>query len=151
MERRSLLRNVYLFGDFSDAELGQIEQIAQPQSHAGNVELFREGQAADSLLIIKYGSVQIAQAGDNNTVMLATLGTGAHFGEMSLLDAEPRSATARTLEDSELVVIGYDRLRALLDAQPVIAAKFYRALAMYLGGRLRATSSDLNFARSRKR
>ncbi len=94
--------------------------------------------------------MQIAQSGDNNTVMLATLGSGAHFGEMSLLDAEPRSATARTLEDSELVVIAYDKLRAVLDAQPAIAAKFYRALALYLGGRLRATSSDLNFARSRK-
>ncbi|MFC4250528.1 MAG: cyclic nucleotide-binding domain-containing protein [Sinimarinibacterium flocculans] len=150
MERRSLLRNVYLFSDFSDAELGEIEEIAQPQAHAGSVELFREGQDADSLLIIKYGSVQIAQSGDNNTVMLATLGSGAHFGEMSLLDAEPRSATARTLEDSELVVIAYDKLRAVLDAQPAIAAKFYRALALYLGGRLRATSSDLNFARSRK-
>ncbi|MES0874597.1 cyclic nucleotide-binding domain-containing protein [Sinimarinibacterium thermocellulolyticum] len=151
MERRSLLRNVYLFSDFSDAELGQIEEIALPQTHAGNVVLFKEGQDADSLLIIKHGSVQIAQSGDNNTVMLAMLGSGAHFGEMSLLDAEPRSATARTLEDSELVVVPYAKLRELLDTQPAIAAKFYRALAMYLGGRLRATSSDLNFARNRKR
>jgi CRP/FNR family cyclic AMP-dependent transcriptional regulator len=150
MERRSLLRNVYLFSAFSDAELGQIEDIAEPQTHTGSAELFREGQIADSLLIIKYGSVQIAQSGDNNTVMLATLGSGAHFGEMSLLDDEPRSATARTLEDSELVVIPYSKLRGVLDAQPAIAAKFYRALALYLGGRLRATSSDLNFARSRK-
>lgn len=150
MERRSLLRNVYLFSDFSDTELEQIEDIAEPQSHAGSVELFREGQDADSLLVIKYGSVQIAQSGDNNTVMLATLGSGAHFGEMSFLDQEPRSATARTLEDSELVVIPYVKLQATLDAAPAIAAKFYRALAQYLGGRLRATSSDLNFARSRK-
>ena len=67
------------------------------------------------------------------------------------LDGEPRSATARAMEQCEIVVIGYDALRGLLDAQPSLAAKFYRALAQYLGSRLRATSSDLNFARSRKR
>jgi CRP/FNR family transcriptional regulator, cyclic AMP receptor protein len=150
MERRSLLRNVYLFSDFTDAELERIEQIAQPQACNGSVELFREGQAADSLLIIKHGSVQIAQSGDNNTIIMATLGSGAHFGEMSFLDGEPRSATARSLEDSELVVIPYAKLRAELEAHPVLAAKLYRALALYLGGRLRATSTDLNFARSRK-
>ncbi len=150
MERRSLLRNVYLFSEFTDAELESIDEIAQPQTCSGTVELFREGQAADSLLLIRYGSVQIAQSGDNNTVIMATLGGGAHFGEMSLLDGEPRSATARTLEDSELVLIPYAKLRAVLDAQPAVAAKFYRALALYLGGRLRATSTDLNFARSRK-
>jgi CRP/FNR family transcriptional regulator, cyclic AMP receptor protein len=150
MERRSLLRNVYLFNEFTDAELERIEQISQPQTCNGSVELFREGQAADSLLIIKHGSVQIAQSGDNNTIIMATLGSGAHFGEMSFLDGEPRSATARTLEDSELVLVPYAKLRAELDAQPAVAAKFYRALALYLGGRLRATSTDLNFARSRK-
>ncbi len=148
MERR-LLRNVYLFRDFSDAELEQLESIAQPQSHGANVELFKEGQDADSLLIIKYGSVQIAQSGENNTIMLATLGSGAHFGEMSFLDHEPRSATARTLEASEITVIAYDKLRKVLDSRPETAVKFYRALALFLGGRLRATSTDLNFARSR--
>lgn len=150
MDRR-LLQNVYLFKEFSEAELASLEAIAQPKAQSTGGVLFTEGEAADSLLIIKYGSVQIAQAGDNNTIMLATLGTGAHFGEMSFLDGEPRSATARAMEQSEIVVIGYDALRKLLDGNPPLAVKFYRALAQYLGSRLRATSSDLNFARSRKR
>ncbi|MFA5938575.1 MAG: cyclic nucleotide-binding domain-containing protein [Sinimarinibacterium sp.] len=150
MDRR-LLQNVYLFKEFSEAELASLEAIAQMKAQATAAVLFNEGAAADSLLIIKYGSVQIAQSGDNNTIMLATLGTGSHFGEMSFLDGEPRSATARAMEQSEIVVIGYDALRKLLDGNPPLAVKFYRALAQYLGSRLRATSTDLNFARSRKR
>lgn len=150
MDRR-LLQNVYLFKEFSESELTALEAIAQLKAESTGTMLFNEGAVADSLLIIKYGSVQIAQSGDNNTIMLATLGTGAHFGEMSFLDGEPRSATARTMEQSEIVVIGYDALRKLLDNNPALASKFYRALAQYLGSRLRATSNDLNFARSRKR
>lgn len=150
MDRR-LLQNIYLFKEFSESELGALEAIAQLKAEVTGTMLFNEGAIADSLLIIKYGSVQIAQSGDNNTIMLATLGTGSHFGEMSFLDGEPRSATARTMEQSEIVVIGYDALRKLLDSNPTLASKFYRALAQYLGSRLRATSNDLNFARSRKR
>ncbi|MEQ1439394.1 cyclic nucleotide-binding domain-containing protein [Fontimonas sp. SYSU GA230001] len=150
MDRR-LLQDVYLFREFSEDELAGVEAIAQRKAQNPGDVLFNEGDAADALLIIKHGSVQIAQAGENNTIMLATLGTGAHFGEMSFLDGEPRSATARAMERSEIVLIRYDALRKLLDAHPSLAVKFYRALAQYLGSRLRATSSDLNFARSRKR
>lgn len=148
---RHLLQNVYLFKEFSDAELGSLEGIARLETHTGSDVLFNEGDAADSLLIIKYGSVQIAQAGENNTIMLATMGTGSHFGEMSFLDGEARSATARAMEQCEIVVIEYSALRKLLDGNAVLAAKFYRALATFLCGRLRVTSSDLNFSRSRKR
>ncbi|MEW6166214.1 MAG: cyclic nucleotide-binding domain-containing protein [Pseudomonadota bacterium] len=146
-----LLRNIYLFQDFSDAELKRLESLAELKSYAAGEQLFEEGDPALSLLVIKYGSVQISQAGEDNTVMLATLGTGSHFGEMSFLDGEPRSATARAMEQSEIVVIAYDALRRLLDGDAALAAKFYRSLAQFLGGRLRVTSGDLRFARSRKR
>ena len=148
---RKLLSNIYLFRDFSEAELEQVADVAELRRVGANTELFREGQRADSLLIIQFGSVQIAQAGDNNTVNLATLGSGAHFGEMSFLADEPRSATAQTLEDSQIVVISYERLHQVLGAHPATAVKFYRALAVFLAGRLRATSHDLNFARNRQR
>lgn len=146
-----LLRNIYLFQDFSDAELKRLEGLAELKSYAAGEQLFEEGDPALSLLVIKYGSVQISQAGEDNMVMLATLGTGSHFGEMSFLDGEPRSATARAMEQSGIVVIAYDALRRLLDGDAGLAAKFYRSLAQFLGGRLRVTSSDLRFARSRKR
>lgn len=148
---RHILSDIYLFKTFSQDELAALEAVAEPRSLSGGTVLFEEGDKADALLVVKFGSVQISQSGDNNTVMLATLGTGAHFGEVSFLDGEPRSATARTMEQSEIVVISYAALQKFLDARPAVAAKFYREMAQYLGSRLRTTTSDLNFARARGR
>jgi CRP/FNR family cyclic AMP-dependent transcriptional regulator len=148
---RHILSDIYLFKAFTEDELSALEAVAEPRSLSAGTVLFNEQDAADALLVVKFGSVQISQSGDNNTVMLATLGTGAHFGEVSFLDGEPRSATARTMEQSEIVVISYEALKKYLDARPAAAVKFYREMALYLGSRLRTTTSDLNFSRARAR
>ncbi len=145
---RSLLQNVYLFKGMTEQELGQVSELAQTQSFHGGDTIFIKGEPAKAMFLIKHGSVKIQQttkSGDN--LVVATLGSGSHFGEMGFVDGDPRSATAACGEMTEVITIPYDRLKIMLDKNPGIALKFYRELAHFMCGRLRATTNDLGFAR----
>ena len=143
----SRLGQVYLFADLDEAEKAKVEGIAQASALEAGQEVFREGDSADALYIVKYGSVRLSQSGDNATMMVTQLGSGSHMGEMGLIDGGTRSATATVLEHSEIVAIPYADLESLFAAEPVIAVKVYRACAIFLSGRLRQTTRSLNFAR----
>lgn len=143
----SLLENFYLFKDWSAADLDAMSALSRVETFAPGDEIFSEGDRAVYLYIIKYGSVRIAHS--DADVNVATLGTGSHFGEMPFLDAENRSATVKAIEKTEIISIAYDELRSYLEKHPVAAVQFYRALATFLCGRLRVTTTDLTFAREK--
>jgi CRP-like cAMP-binding protein len=94
---------------------------------AGSV-IFREGDAANELFVIKSGQVRI-QIG-NRTV--TELGQESIFGEMALIDSEPRSATATAITDVELVPISEKQFLFLVSQTPYFALKVMRVLAQRL-------------------
>jgi CRP/FNR family cyclic AMP-dependent transcriptional regulator len=98
---------------------------------AGSV-IFREGDAANELFVIKSGQVRI-QIG-NRTI--TELGAESIFGEMALIDSEPRSATAVAITDVELVPVTEKQFLFLVGQTPYFALKVMRVLAQ----RLRATN-----------
>ena len=98
---------------------------------AGSV-IFREGDAANELFVIKSGQVRI-QIG-NRTV--TELGQESIFGEMALIDKEPRSATATAITDVELVPVSEKQFLFLVSQTPYFALKVMRVLAQ----RLRVTN-----------
>jgi CRP/FNR family cyclic AMP-dependent transcriptional regulator len=98
---------------------------------AGSV-IFREGDAANELFVIKSGQVRI-QIG-NRTV--TELGQESIFGEMALIDSEPRSATATAMTDVELVPVSEKQFLFLVSQTPYFALKVMRVLAQ----RLRVTN-----------
>jgi CRP-like cAMP-binding protein len=98
---------------------------------AGDV-IFREGDQARELFVIKSGQVRI-QIG-NRTI--SELGSDSIFGEMALIDSEPRSATAIAVTDVELVAISEKQFLFLVSQTPYFALKVMRVLAQ----RLRATN-----------
>jgi CRP/FNR family cyclic AMP-dependent transcriptional regulator len=98
---------------------------------AGSV-IFREGDEARELFVIKSGQVRI-QIG-NRTV--TELGADSIFGEMALIDNEPRSATAIAATDVELVAVSEKQFLFLVSQTPYFALKVMRVLAQ----RLRATN-----------
>jgi CRP/FNR family cyclic AMP-dependent transcriptional regulator len=95
--------------------------------------IFREGEQADELYVIKSGYVRILVG--NRT--MADLTIDCIFGEMALIDSEPRSATAVAITDVELVPISKRQFLFLVSQTPNFALTVMRALAQ----RLRATSS----------
>jgi CRP-like cAMP-binding protein len=105
--------------------------IATRSAKAGET-IFKEGDEAQQLFVIKSGEVRI-QAGNRT---LAELSTNHIFGEMALIDDAPRSATATAKTDVELVPISEKQFLFLVSQTPFFALKVMRVLAR----RLRATN-----------
>lgn len=146
---QSLLQNVYLFKELSTKEMDLVNGIAKLESYNPGDEIFMEGDKALALYVIKFGTVKVQHSGKNDRVDVATLGTGSHFGEMAFIDNEKRSASVVAVEKADIVKIEFPDLQKLLDANPAVAVKVYRAMAHFLCGRLRITTTDLTFAREK--
>ena len=108
--------------------------------------LFAEGDPGDRLYLIVDGKIKLgATSGDGRETLLAILGPGEMFGELSLFDPGPRTATATALTDAHLAGLGHFELEPWLTGRPEVAMSLLRALAR----RLRRTNeamADLVFS-----
>jgi CRP-like cAMP-binding protein len=146
----SLIKNVYLFKTLTPTELEAVAAIGQSQTFMGGDTIFLKGERATALYLIKQGAIAIQQSTKSgDTIQVATLGSGSHFGEMAFVDAEIRSATATATDRGEMIIIPYDKLQQLLNSNAAIAVKLYRELAHFLAGRLRVTTSDLSYIKEK--
>jgi CRP-like cAMP-binding protein len=98
---------------------------------AGTV-LFEEGQPGDYMYVVTRGEVEIRRKVGETDRVLAVLPAGEFFGEMAILNARPRSATAVVRVDSRLLVIEGSTFEAMLRARPEIALRIIKALATRL-------------------
>src|SRR5260370_1292553 len=96
-----MLRTIPLFKDLSDIDMAVINDLAIDKTVGkGNVVL-TEGEIGDSLYAIVSGRVKVFIGDeDGREIILKILGPGDFFGEMSLIDSQPRSASVSTLENS---------------------------------------------------
>ncbi len=99
-----ILKTVPLFSSLSDEQLQVLQRCLQQRSYPRNSLIVQVGEATDALYIILSGrvKVQIADA-QGREVILAIMGPHEYFGEMGLLDAQPRSASVETLEACEML------------------------------------------------
>lgn len=103
--------------------------------------LFREGDAGTFLCLLFEGLIEISKddpAGTRKIIMQVT--PGMTLGEMSLIDDEPRSATAIAVQPSTLVVMTLENFTRLSNDKPTLCAKVIRLIARLLSQRLRNTS-----------
>lgn len=150
MTSQSLLQNVYLFKTLSPEELNAVSALAQTGSYNAGDTIFLKGEAAKALYLIKRGTVKIQQSTKTgDSIDVATLSPGSHFGEMAFVDSQVRSATATASEYAELIVVPYEKLNVLLTKNAAMAVKIYRELARFLAGRLRVTTSDLSYVKEK--
>jgi CRP/FNR family transcriptional regulator, cyclic AMP receptor protein len=98
---------------------------------AGTV-LFEEGQPGEDMYVVLTGHVEIRRKVGETEHVLAVLNPGDFFGEMAILNQRPRSATAVTRVDSQLLVIEGRMFEAMLRARPEIALRIIKTLAMRL-------------------
>jgi CRP-like cAMP-binding protein len=105
---------------------------------AGTV-LFREGDPGSEMYVIHAGRVQLTRQFNDRTTVLAVLPPGEFFGEMSIINNRPRSATAQVLEDATLVVIDPRTFEAMIRAKSEIAVRMIRTLA----GRLEQANQQI--------
>ena len=91
--------------------------------------LFAEGEPGNELFIIQKGSVKIAKIVDNNEVLLAVLKAGDIFGEMALLEAKPRAASAAAYEDCQVLAVNRANFERMITSQPQLIARLTTLLA----------------------
>jgi len=97
------LRSVPLFGSLDDEAAKDLRALLTEQEVASNMRLFRHGDEGDAMYLIERGRVRISiQDEDKNEVTLAELAQGDFFGEMSILEGMPRSASAEA-ESGDLI------------------------------------------------
>lgn len=129
-----------LFSNLSTEELNQLAQIARERRFERNQILFYEGDLGGSLYIIVSGTVKIViMSDDGREHILGLLHAGDFFGEISLIDGEPRSATAIALDKVSVVMLSRDDFVRLLRENPEMPLK----IMVTLCERLRKTDKHV--------
>lgn len=128
-----VLRRVPLFADLSDAEIARLAEVARDRSYPkGSVILF-EDDPGDALYVVLRGMVKVVLIGeDGREVILSILKEGDCFGEMALIDDEPRSAHVIAMEDSDLLVLRREDFHQRLKDTPSMALGLLRTLSRRL-------------------
>jgi CRP/FNR family transcriptional regulator, cyclic AMP receptor protein len=137
---RRLLDATELFSALPDHARERLRTQMTMRSHERNEVLFNQGDPADEMFVVESGRVAIAtKAPDGRESVVAVLEAGGLIGEMGLFDDAPRSADARALVESRVIVLKYDAVREVLEANPEVLWVVVRLLAR----RLRATDEAL--------
>lgn len=135
IERVLLLKSLSLFRDTPENILAEIAHLMHEKDAAEGTVIFNEGDVGSCMYIIYKGSVQISKGAQQ----LAVFKDNDFFGELSLLDTENRSATAKSLTDTVLYYIDQEPFYDLLETRPEVAKGIMRILCK----RLRATGQAL--------
>jgi CRP/FNR family cyclic AMP-dependent transcriptional regulator len=141
-----VLREAPLFRELDDEAAGALRaSLTEARLRRGEV-LFREGDSGDKLFIVTEGKVKLGKSSsDGRENLLAILGPGQMFGELSLFDPGPRSATVTAVTDCVMQSLSHDELLKWLTGRPAVA----RGLLAQLGSRLRKANdvvADLVFS-----
>ncbi len=143
-ENLAFFRGVSLFHGLRTRDLGRVMQALQKRAyHAGEV-LFAEGQPGKAVYIIQSGKVRLTRGTAKGERNLAELGTGQIFGEMALLENEPRTAGAIMIEDGDIYLLYTATLESLIKVYPSIGTTLMRNLAVMLSGLVRKANLELD-------
>ena len=128
-----LLRRSTLFGELSPTELEALARAAELREFARDEVIFAMFEPADGLYLLTGGRVKVCiSTSEGKELIIATLGPGQFFGEMALLDDEPRSASVVAQLPTTAYRIHRSDFDRLVEAHPSIARKLMRELSLRL-------------------
>ena len=139
VEKVLILKSLSIFKDTPEHILADLAPLMQEEEYEQNSLIFKEGEIGDCMYIIQQGEVNIHKGGTS----LAILKEKEVFGELSLLDAEVRSASATANTDCMLFRIEQEPFYELIDNRPEVARGFIKILCK----RLRAQNEKSIIAR----
>jgi signal transduction histidine kinase len=120
-----------LFSTLTPAELQTIRDSCTVREYPAGAQIFKEGDPGDGIYIINEGKVQIsALVSEEDRRVLGRLGEGDFFGEMAVLDDEPRSGTATTETTTLLTFIPRESMVAMLESSPRLAVRLVREFSL---------------------
>lgn len=130
---KAFLKRVVLFSGLGERQLDQLAAASLRRSFGRGKTIVAEGESSQSLYILLSGRAKVQRSdAEGKEVILAVLGPGECFGEMSLIDNAPRSASVITLESSDFMAINKEAFMTVLGENPEIAMKIMRGLVKRL-------------------
>ncbi len=126
------LESSKLFSTLSEADLKIVRSVAKELSFSDGQTIFKEGDPGDGIYLIKYGFVQISAILGGERQILSRIGPGDLFGEMAVLDNDPRSATASADGPLSVTFISRLDLLHLLEKIPPLPACLVREISRRL-------------------
>ena len=128
MAHEEFLGRVPIFASCTPEEIAAISEVAQESGFQAGQIIVTQGTPGQAFYLILSGRVEIIRDGQS----LGAFGPGDFFGEMSLLDSAPRSATIKALETTNCLMLSSWDFKALLERYPSIAVKLLEVLSRRL-------------------
>ena len=140
----ALIPRCLLLENFSPAEVRLLSHFMGVYRAQPGVEILREGEGGDFMLMLIEGSVEVQKRDRwNASQLIAVVEAGKTLGEMSMIDGEPRFATCMALEPTTFAVLSRDSMVQIILEEPGLGGKVLVKLVTLLSQRLRQTSSSL--------
>jgi len=135
------LEKIPIFENLLKKELKNIAQLTHEREYKSNETVFKKHAPAEGMYIILHGEIKIKDPKSGN--IFANLHSGDFFGELALLDEEPRSASAICNVPSRLIGFFRTDLLTLINRYPELGNKILLNLSRVLGERLRETNKSI--------
>ena len=143
-QMHALIPRCLLLENFSQPEVELLAQFMSVYRAQPGVEIIREGDGGDFMLMVLEGRIEVLRRDRWNTPqLLAEVDAGRTLGEMSMIDGEARFATCLATEPVLIAVLDRESLARIIVEQPLLGAKILMELVLMLSQRLRATSDRL--------
>jgi CRP-like cAMP-binding protein len=133
---------LYILNKLSDDDVEWLSLAGERQLLDVGTTLIRQGEPIEALIFVLDGQVSVSIEGLGE---VALLGSGEILGEMSLVDESPPSATVTVVAPTQILAVDKQRLVDRLESNAAFAARFYRAIAMFLSIRMRSTVQRLGY------
>ncbi len=132
MNRLAFLHSVPLFAKTTLDDLIALDRSLSCETYLRGEDIVIEGESGDRLCIVYRGEVSVRKRLAQGERELARLGAGDFFGEMSLFDDEPRSATVSAIDDVEVLILNRDRFHSLVQQRPAVLMELCTTLVRRL-------------------
>jgi len=141
----ALLRDIGLFGGLDDETLNVLAKELPTVTYAPGTDVVREGDQAREMFVVVGGELEVLKHGRVGDVRVALFGPGDWFGEMAIVDVQPRSATVRAVAPTVLLKMTPEHVDKLLYRRDVKAyALLVMNIARELSRRLRVADGILS-------
>ena len=132
-ENKAFLKRVPLFSGLTDSQIERLAAGSVRRNFPKGRTIVAEGEPSQSLYVLLSGRAKVQRSDtEGKEVILAVLGPGECFGEMSLIDDAPRSASVITLESSDFMSINKDSFKSMLFQSPEICMRIMKGLVKRL-------------------
>lgn len=137
-------RVLYVLSLLADADVHWLTATGRRERVPKGRSIIVEGEPLEDLFILLNGDFAVTiRTASQGATQISSISGGEIVGEISLLDSRPPTSTVTASTDSEVIRISREELLAELESSPQFGSRFYRALAVLLAQRLRASTAKL--------